>query len=75
METIDYYSSMESPRVILGSAALNNPTICQGSCFEIWDKIAVGIDAIDGNVAAEGWTTYSELVLIYAAHMEDVGVT
>ena len=39
------------------------------------DKIAVGIDAIDGNVAAEGWTQTSTVNYIdLAKHMEDAGV-
>ena len=59
METIDYYMEHGISRVILGSAALNNPALVKEAVSKYGDKIAVGIDAIDGNVAAEGWTQTS----------------
>lgn len=75
METIDYYMQHGISRVILGSAALNNPARVKEAVSKYGDKIAVGIDAIDGNVAAEGWTQTSTVNYIdLAKHMEDVGV-
>lgn len=75
METIDYYMQHGISRVILGSAALNNPVLVKEAVSKYGDKIAVGIDAIDGNVAAEGWTQTSTVNYIdLAKHMEDVGV-
>ena len=75
METIDYYMQHGISRVILGSAALNNPALVKEAVSKYGDKIAVGIDAIDGNVAAEGWTQTSTVNYIdLAKHMEDVGV-
>ena len=75
METIDYYMQHGIFRVILGSAALNNPALVKEAVSKYGDKIAVGIDAIDGNVAAEGWTQTSTVNYIdLAKHMEDVGV-
>lgn len=75
METIDYYMEHGISRVILGSAALNNPALVKEAVSKYGDKIAVGIDAIDGNVAAEGWTQTSTVNYIdLAKHMEDVGV-
>lgn len=75
METIDYYMSHGISRVILGSAALNNPALVKQAVAKYGDKIAVGIDAIDGNVAAEGWMQTSTVNFIdLAKHMEDIGV-
>ena len=75
METIDYYMQHGISRVILGSAALNNPALVKEAVSKYGDKIAVGIEAIDGNVAAEGWTQTSTVNYIdLAKHMEDVGV-
>ena len=75
METIDYYMQHGISRVILVSAALNNPALVKEAVSKYGDKIAVGIDAIDGNVAAEGWTQTSTVNYIdLAKHMEDVGV-
>ena len=75
METIDYYMDHGISRIILGSAALNNPALVKEAVAKYGDKIAVGIDAIDGNVAAEGWTQTSTVNYIdLAKHMEDAGV-
>lgn len=75
METIDYYMDHGISRIILGSAALNNPALVKEAVAKYGDKIAVGIDAIDGNVAAEGWTRTSTVNYIdLAKHMEDAGV-
>ena len=75
METIDYYMDHGISRIILGSAARNNPALAKEAVAKYGDKIAVGIDAIDGNVAAEGWTQTSTVNYIdLAKHMEDAGV-
>ena len=75
METIDYYMDHGISRIILGSAALNNPALVKEAVAKYGDKIAVGIDAIDGNVAAEGWPQPSTGNYIdLAKHMEDAGV-
>ena len=75
METIDYYMDHGISRIILGSAALNNPALVKEAVAKYGDKIAVGIDAIDGNVAAGGWTQTSTVNYIdLAKHMEDAGV-
>ena len=75
METIDYYMDHGISRIILGSAALNNPALVKEAVAKYGDKIAVGIDAIDGNVAAEGWTQTSTVNYIdLAKHMDDAGV-
>ena len=75
METIDYYMDHGISRIILGSAALNNPALVKEAVAKYGDKIAVGIDAIDGNVAAEGRTQTSTVNYIdLAKHMEDAGV-
>ena len=54
METIDYYMDHGISRIILGSAALNNPALVKEAVAKYGDKIAVGIDAIDGNVEDAG---------------------
>lgn len=42
-------------RVILGSAAVQQPQLVEEACKNFGDKIVVGIDAKDGVVAVEGW--------------------
>jgi phosphoribosylformimino-5-aminoimidazole carboxamide ribotide isomerase len=42
-------------RLILGTAALNQPQLLEDACVEYPGKIALGIDARNGMVAIEGW--------------------
>ena len=75
MEAVAYYLSRGIDRVILGSAAVKNPQLVIDAVKEYGDKIAVGIDAKDGMVQAEGWLDSSEIEYIeLAKRMEDVGV-
>lgn len=62
-------------RVILGTAALNNPPMVKEAVRNFGEKIAVGIDAKDGYVAIEGWIKVSKVQYIdFAKTMEDIGV-
>ncbi|MBW9159062.1 1-(5-phosphoribosyl)-5-[(5-phosphoribosylamino)methylideneamino]imidazole-4-carboxamide isomerase [Clostridium tagluense] len=62
-------------RVILGTAALNNPSLVKEAVKKFGDKIAIGIDARDGYVAVEGWKTSSKIEYIdFAKQMENIGV-
>ncbi len=62
-------------RIILGTAALKNPTLVKEAARAHPGLIAVGIDARDGKVAVEGWAEVSQLdVAELAARFEDVGV-
>ena len=75
MEAVEYYLSRGIDRVILGSAAVKNPQLVQDAVRHFGGKIAVGIDALDGMVRAEGWLDNSEIHYIeLAKRMEDVGV-
>lgn len=75
MDTIDYYLNNGISRVILGSAALRNPKLVQDAVEKYAERIAVGIDARDGIVAAEGWLETSEVnYLDLAREMEQIGV-
>ena len=62
-------------RVILGSAALKTPALVHEACRAFPGRVAVGIDARDGMVAAEGW---AETSTVSAAELglrfEDAGV-
>lgn len=68
-ETAGEYLKMGISRVILGSAALKNPRLV-ADCVEKFgsERIAVGIDALDGMVAAEGWLETSDVHYIDLAN-------
>lgn len=75
IQTVDYYVNNGISRIILGSAALNNPDLVREAVKEFGDIIAVGIDAKDGYAAAEGWLEGSNVYFTeLARRMEQAGV-
>ncbi|MFI3206727.1 MAG: 1-(5-phosphoribosyl)-5-[(5-phosphoribosylamino)methylideneamino]imidazole-4-carboxamide isomerase [Clostridia bacterium] len=75
MNTLEKYIDCGIDRVILGSAALYNPDFVKEAVKKYSKQIAVGIDALDGKVATEGWTETSQTDYIdMAKQMEDIGV-
>jgi len=76
METIDAWIDAGVARVILGTVALKNPELVRKACKKYAGKIVVGIDAVDGMVATEGWADVSKMkVLDLAQNFENAGVT
>lgn len=74
IETIEYYISRGADRVILGSAALRNPSFVKESAKLFPNRIAAGIDARNGKVSIEGWTETSNVDLFeFAKIMEQNG--
>ena len=63
-------------RVILGSAAVENPLLVQEACHRFGDRIVVAIDARrDGIVATQGWESSGNVsALDFAKQMADYGV-
>ncbi len=61
METIDSYISHGAARVILGTAAVNNPKLLADAIEKYGDKIAVGVDTKNGMVAVKGWTETTDV--------------
>ncbi len=58
-ETIKMYLDLGVDRLILGSVAVKDPEFVKEMAAKY--PIAVGIDAIDGMVAVEGWAEVSEM--------------
>ncbi len=74
MESVEFYLNNGIERVILGSAAVKNQNFVYEAIREYGDKIAVGIDAKNGMVKAEGWIDSSEInYLELAKRMENIG--
>ncbi len=61
MQTVSYYLEQGVSRIILGSAAIRNPYFVKEAVKEYGEHIAVGIDAKNGMVAAEGWLSTSDV--------------
>lgn len=58
---VEYYLSNGVDRVILGSAAINNPNFVKEMLGKYGSKIAIGLDAKNGYVATEGWIETSTI--------------
>ena len=55
METIEKYLSVGVGRVILGTAAVSSEGFVERAVEKYGDKIAVGADIKDGEIAVKGW--------------------
>ncbi len=76
METVDRYIGIGVDRVILGTAALTDEDFLKKALEKYGDKIAVGVDIKDGNVAIKGWVERSDTdAFDFCAHLEELGVS
>lgn len=76
METVTRYLENGVARVILGSAALRDPDFTAEAIRTYGPRIAIGIDARDGKVAAEGWLETSSVDYIeMGKRMEQLGAS
>jgi phosphoribosylformimino-5-aminoimidazole carboxamide ribotide isomerase len=72
---IDAWLDIGIERVVLGTAALRNPSLVKMAARDHPDRIVVGIDGRDGKVAVEGWSETSEIgVVELARRFADAGV-
>ncbi len=76
METVTKVLKAGVERVILGTAAVENPRLVREACRTYGEAIIVGVDALRGNVAIRGWVQGTELGAIELARaMVKLGVT
>jgi phosphoribosylformimino-5-aminoimidazole carboxamide ribotide isomerase len=61
METIGWYAARGVQRIVLGTAAFQDRGLLERACAQFPGRILVGIDAWDGRVAMQGWTSISEI--------------
>jgi len=75
-ERIQFWLSQGIARVILGSAAVQNPELVEKAIQEFGaDKIIAGIDAKEGKVAIHGWTKGSSIDAVkLAVQMTELGL-
>lgn len=75
MATIQAWLEKGIARVILGTVAVENPTLVRDAAKAFPGKIAVGIDARKGFVATKGWATETTVQATdLARSFEDAGV-
>jgi phosphoribosylformimino-5-aminoimidazole carboxamide ribotide isomerase len=61
IETIHKLLKAGVERVILGTAAVEDPQLVKDACKRFRDTIVVGVDAKDGFVATHGWLKPTEI--------------
>ncbi len=75
LETIESLIDEGAYRVVLGTSAVNDKNLLN-TAIERWpDKIVVGVDSINGNIAVRGWTQMTTKdAQEFAVEMELAGV-
>ena len=75
LEAIAAMLEMGADRVVLGTAAAEEPSLMEEACCRFGDAIVAGIDARNGLVATHGWKRSQRLTAIDLLHeMERLGV-
>ena len=76
LEIIEGYLTAGAKRVILGTAAVQNPDFAVQAIREFGRAVAIGVDVRDGMVATHGWTQTSGVSCEDFCHrMQDAGVS
>ena len=61
LETIEELLKAGIERVVLGTAAVENPDLVKEACHKFKESIIIGIDAREGCLATYGWKQETEL--------------
>lgn len=74
METIEHYAKAGVQRVVLGTAAVENPDLVKEACRVFGEAIILGVDARDGFVAVRGWKDKTSVLAVdLVQQMEALG--
>ena len=75
-ESIKKYTDLGVEKVILGSAAINDKNFLKEACQRFPNKIALGLDAVDGYLSVSGWKENShQLTIDYLKEVNDYGIS
>ncbi|MDU8944837.1 1-(5-phosphoribosyl)-5-[(5-phosphoribosylamino)methylideneamino]imidazole-4-carboxamide isomerase [Ovoidimarina sediminis] len=75
MATIEHWLEKGLARVILGTAAVENPDLVREAARAFPGRVAVGLDARGGKVATRGWAEDTDMeVTDLARAFEDTGI-
>lgn len=75
MEAVKSHIDSGVARVIIGTAAIQNPDFLKEAVKDYGDKIAVSLDAKNGYIATDGWTDTSTVkALDLVKDLEEIGV-
>jgi phosphoribosylformimino-5-aminoimidazole carboxamide ribotide isomerase len=75
MQDLEAVFALGVYRAVIGSAAVTDPDFVEAAAKQYGDRVAVGIDTLDGKVKTAGWVADSGLdYLEFARKMENLGV-
>ena len=76
LPTVDMLAGLGAKRIILGTAAHDDPVFLRGAIARFEERIAVGLDAKSGKVALKGWLDVTDTGAIdFAKRLEEAGVS
>jgi phosphoribosylformimino-5-aminoimidazole carboxamide ribotide isomerase len=74
-ESIERWFDLGVARVVIGTAALDNPELVRKAAKDFPGGIVVAVDARDGMVATKGWADVSDVSIVdLGRRFEDAGV-
>ncbi len=75
-ESINQYIDAGVEKIILGSGAIKNKEFLKEACDKFKNKIALGLDAKDGNLSVSGWKENLNIKTIdFLKEVNDFGVS
>ena len=75
-ENIQKYNDAGVEKVILGSGAIKDKNFLKEACQKFTNKIALGLDAIDGYLSVSGWKeNLNQLTLDFLKEVNDYGAS
>ena len=76
LESISQYINTGVEKVILGSGAIKNKEFLKEACEKFQNKIALGLDAKDGNLSVSGWKENLNIKIIdFLKEVNDFGIS
>ena len=76
LDSINQYIDAGVEKVILGSGAIKNKEFLKESCEKFKGRIALGLDAKDGNLSVSGWRENLDIKTIdFLKEVNDFGVS
>ena len=76
LDSINQYIDVGVEKVILGSGAIKNKKFLKEACDKFKNRIALGLDAKDGNLSVSGWKENLNIKTIdFLKEVNDFGVS
>jgi phosphoribosylformimino-5-aminoimidazole carboxamide ribotide isomerase len=76
LDNVKRYVDVGVEKIILGSAAIKNKKFLKETCIKFKNKIALGLDAKDGNLSVSGWKENSNIkTLEFLKEVNDYGIS